>query len=63
MLLCASVFFAGCGTTTVILQQGDPVRIRADVKAKVWVRNAKGEWVPSVAILPNGWYALSDPGE
>ena len=62
MLLLGSVFFAGCGTRTILLRDGDPVRIRKAVKAHIWVRDSKGEWVESVAILPAGWYALSDNG-
>ena len=60
LLSCALVFLAGCGTTTVILLPGDPVRIRADVKAKVWMADEDGEWLPTVMVLPAGWYCLQD---
>jgi len=52
----------GCGTSlfqrrTVYVQNGDVVRLREPVKAKVWVK-VNGEWEPSAMTIPEGWYAL-----
>jgi hypothetical protein len=52
-----------CGTRTVLVKPGDPVRIRKPVKAAVWVRDAKGVETPGELTLPEGWYALPDPGD
>ena len=58
----------GCGSTlfirrTVYVHDGDIVRLREDVKAKVWVQvDPDGDgplprkWEPSVVTLPEGWY-------
>lgn len=47
---------------TVYVKPGDPVRLREAVRAKVWVRGADGGLQPSEMELPEGWYALADPG-
>ena len=65
-VLCLTIFalalLSGCGTRTVLVRPGDPVRIRKDVKAEVWVRDKDGKEVPGSVMLPEGWYALPDPG-
>jgi hypothetical protein len=54
---------AGCGTRTVMVPSGDPVRLRQPVKAKVWVMDANGNPVPSTMTLPEGWYVLPMPDD
>lgn len=58
----------GCGSTlfirrTVYVHDGDTVRLRAPVKAKVWIQvDPDGDgpeprrWEPSTMVLPEGWY-------
>lgn len=58
------VFLSGCRTNTVYVRDGDPVRLREDIKrAEVWVLDDKGDWIEGRITLPEGWYALPDPGE
>ena len=50
---------AGCGTRSIYVPDGTPVRIREEIRsAKVWVLDAEGNPVPSVMDLPAGWFAL-----
>lgn len=55
-------FVGGCGTTrTIYVPAGEPVRLRETVRAaRVWVADARGEWVEGVMDLPEGWYCLPD---
>jgi hypothetical protein len=47
----------------VLPRAGDPVRLRQNVKkVKVWVYDKDGKPVAGEADLPEGWYALPDPG-
>ena len=58
----------GCGSTlfirrTVYVGDGDVVRLREPVKAKVWVQvdpdgdgPAPRKWEPTVMVIPEGWY-------
>ena len=56
------VLAAGCGTRSIYVSDGQPVRLRQPVKnAKVWVMDANGNPVPSRMTLPEGWYALPVP--
>ena len=43
---------------TVYLRPGDQVRLREDIKAKVWVKRADGEIAPSETTLHSGWYVV-----
>lgn len=62
-MLFVSVCLSGCGTRTVLVQPGEPVRLRQPIKkAKVWVADQKGKEIPGEVDLPEGWYALPDPG-
>ena len=55
---------ASCGNRTVYVKAGDPVRLRQTIKnAEIWAANDKGEWSPGEMDLPEGWYALPDPGQ
>lgn len=53
-----------CGPRTVLIPPGEPVRLAEDVKAKVYV-TVGDETIKSSnrVALPEGWYALPDPGE
>lgn len=53
----------GCGTRTVFIPEGDPVRLRKPIKkAPVWVMDKDGTPVAATTRLEAGWYVLSDPG-
>lgn len=67
MALVAMIFvsacLSGCGRHVVLVPPGEPVRLRQPVKkVKVWAADAKGNETPGVVDLPEGWYALPDPG-
>jgi hypothetical protein len=62
-MIFANVCLSGCGTRTVLVRPGEPIRIRAETKAKVWVADKNGKEVPGEVKIPEGWYALPDPGE
>ena len=54
---------AGCGTRTIYVPSGDPVRLREPIRrAKVWTFDKDGKATPGVMDIPAGWYALPDPG-
>jgi len=64
--LCLAVILLlpGCGTRTVYVPSGEPVRLRETVnRAKVWVLDADGKPVAGVMDLPEGWYCLPVPSE
>lgn len=61
--LSAAVVLGGCGTRTVYIPDGMPVRLAAPVKgAQVWTLDADGKPRASTYTIPEGWYALPDPG-
>jgi uncharacterized protein YceK len=48
---------SGCmWVRTVYPPHGKAGRIRADVKAKIWIKDKDGKEVPSSTILKEGWY-------
>lgn len=54
----------GCGTRTVLIPPGEPVRFRAPVKkAKIWAADKNRVEVPGEVTIPEGWYALPPPPE
>lgn len=62
VMICASVCLSGC-TRTVLVPPGEPVRLRKPIpKAKVWIADKEGKEIPGEVELPEGWYALPDPG-
>jgi len=64
LLTLVLVFVAGCGTRTIYVPSGTPVRLRETVRgAKVWVLGADGNPVPGRMDLPEGWYCLELPEE
>ncbi len=63
-LMLACVCLAGCGTRTIFIPDGQPVRLREPIpNAKVWVMGEDGKPVASKVELPAGWYVLADPGD
>lgn len=56
--------FSGCGTRTIYIPHGEPVRLAAPVKdAAVWVADKDGTMVRGKVTLEEGWYCLPDPEE
>jgi hypothetical protein len=54
----------GCGTRTIYVQSGEPVRLRETVRsAKVSVLDQDGRPVAGVMDLPEGWYCLPVPDD
>lgn len=59
-----AVFVTGCGTRTIHVPDGEPVRLRETIReAKVWVMGADGKPVAGQMDLPEGWYCLPVPDE
>ena len=59
LLLC---FLFTCCTSfseTIYVPAGTPVKLREDVKAKVWVL-VDGEELPEEMVLKSGWFVLSE---
>lgn len=57
-------FLAGCGTRTIYVADGEPVRLRETIRgAKVWVKDQHGQNVAGKMDLPEGWYCLAVPAE
>ena len=56
--LLLALWLGGCGTTTVYIPHGEPVRLRETVRAKVWVMGPDGTPLPGAMDIPEGWYAL-----
>lgn len=65
ILLCVIACCSGCaGTRTVYIKDGNPVRIRKTIpQTEVWVQDGTGVWIEGKCDLPEGWYALPDPGK
>jgi len=62
VILIVVLLLPGCGTRTIYVPSGEPVRLRETVRnAKVWVLDADGQPVAGVMDLPEGWYVLSMP--
>ena len=61
ILLCCSLALIGCGTRTVYIPDGQPVKLREALKnVKVWVKTKDGQ-IEAVEIdVPEGWYILPD---
>ena len=59
VILIVVLLLPGCGTRTIYVPSGEPVRLRETVKdVKVWVKDADGKAVAGRMDLPEGWYAL-----
>ena len=52
-------FASGCGSRTVLVRHGDPIRIGPNATGPVYVRT-EGEWRLSGnrVTLPEGWYVV-----
>lgn len=62
--ICASACWlgCGCGTRTVLIPHGEPVRLRRTVKnVPIWAADKHGKEIEGTVDLPEGWYALPDP--
>jgi len=54
---------SGCGTRSIYVPTGEPVRLRETIpRAKVWVMGKDRKPVATEMDLPGGWYVLPDPG-
>jgi len=62
--LCAiasvSMSLLGCSTRVIFVPAGTPVRLAEPVKARVFIKDDKGQTVRSAnkMTIPAGWYAL-----
>lgn len=64
LLLIASLGCTPWFTRTVYVPHGTAVRLRETLyDVKIWARDETGTPVPGTMDLPEGWYALPDPGE
>ena len=60
MVLLMVVLIPGCGTRTIYVPPGEPVRLRETIRnAKVWILDKDGKPVAGRMDLPEGWYCLS----
>lgn len=56
---CVMSLIAGCGSQTVYVPDGAPVRLRETIKnAEIWVMTDDGDIVAGKMDIPEGWYAL-----
>jgi hypothetical protein len=58
----ALVCLSGCVSRTILVPAGTPVQIRKPVEADVWVFDKDGKRVEGRVVIPEGWWALDDPG-
>ena len=64
LLLLVVLLLPGCGTRTIYVPSGEPVRLRETIRgAKIWVLDKDGKPVAGIMDLAEGWYVLGDPGE
>lgn len=56
----ASMSLVGCSTRVIFVPEGTPVRLAEPVRARVFVKDDKGQVVRSAnkMTIPAGWYAL-----
>lgn len=62
-MLAIALFVSGCGTSTVLVPPGVPVKLAEPVQAKILVSDAQNHWVEgkSAVTIPAGWYILPPP--
>jgi hypothetical protein len=55
----------GCvRTRTIYVPHGEPVRLAETLEdVEVWTVDADGKPVKGRMTIPEGWYAVDDPGE
>lgn len=64
ILICFSFAFVGCGTKTVYVPDGTPVKLRETLKdVKIWVKDADGNTIATTMDIPEGWFALPDSND
>jgi len=60
-LLCLCLCLVGCGTKTVYIPDGTPVKLREALEGvKVWIKDQDGNTIATVMDIPEGWYILPD---
>lgn len=64
ILIVGIVWLTGCGRPVVIVPAGEPVQLAEETEARVWVVDSEGKLVKSrkKKTIPQGWWALPDPG-
>lgn len=61
LLICFSLVLVGCGTRTVYIPDGQPVKLRETLKdVKVWIKTKDGKTEAAVMDIPEGWFAVPD---
>ena len=60
LLVCCSLFLVGCGTRTVYVSDGTPLKIREKIMVKVWVKTKDGDTISTEIEVQEGWYVLPD---
>ena len=59
LILLVVLLLPGCGTRTIYVPHGTPVRLRETIRdARVWVLDANGKPVAGRIDLPEGWFCL-----
>jgi len=62
IFLLVILLLPGCGTRTIYVPSGEPVRLRETIRnAKVWVLDADGQPVAGRMDLEEGWFCLPVP--
>lgn len=59
-LMCLSLILVGCGTRTVYVPDGTPVKIRESIVVKVWVKTKEGDIIATEIKAREGWFILPD---
>jgi len=60
-ICCLCFALVGCGTRTLYIPDGQPVRLRESLKGvKIWVKDAEGNTVATFMDVPEGWFLLPD---
>lgn len=61
IFLCFSLALVGCGTRTVYVPDGQPVKLRESLySVKIWVKDADGNTIATEMDIPEGWFILPD---
>lgn len=60
VFMCLSLALVGCGTRTVYVPDGTPMKIREKVMVKVWIKVKGGEDLEAEIEVQEGWYVLPD---
>lgn len=61
IFLCLSLALVGCGTRTIYVPDGQPVKLRESLKGvKIWVKDKDGNTIATYMDIPEGWFVLPD---